>query len=165
MKRRHFFDITIGIGVWLVLDWFQSRPALAGLFDFLNHDAGAPNPTPNISTQSYEIVATYENPTYLSRNQIADLEGFNGYHWSNIGQPYGRLASEDGLEHYYYPFDFGDGGLVAIADSGGIVSSVEITGRSLAPAFLPADMGEYVYYPPKSEPDYPPPPPVEGSCY
>jgi hypothetical protein len=163
MKRRQFLPSMLGLVGILALDWLRSRPALAGLFDFLNNDS--PVPSQSAPAQSYKMVATYKNPTYLSRSQIADIDSFKGYHWSGIGQPYGRLASADGLEHYYFPFSFGDGGLIAISDSSGIVSSVEISGRSLAPAFVPADMSEYIYYPLKPEPDYPPLPPVGETCY
>jgi hypothetical protein len=158
MNRRQHLPAALSLISIILLENLNSSPALAGLFNWLDNipnrtelPAIERNPAPD-----YEFQEIYEGSLHLTRGTLARLTNGQVYHWSDLAsKPYGRLKSNDGLEHYFFKFGFGEGGVILISDSKGIVSDWEITGQALAPEYNPPDMSQYVYEPPRKPADSP----------
>ncbi|NJR37761.1 MAG: hypothetical protein HC781_01645 [Leptolyngbyaceae cyanobacterium CSU_1_4] len=179
MNRRQFLPSMLGFGIFFVLEWLRTRPANATfLNDWMDSLSGSPASNPvapaaSVTPSDFQkfYIEIYGN-NYITRDQLALLQNGSATHWWDIvneGQkPYGRLKADDDLEHYYFPFSFGDGGVILVSDSTGAIVHWDVSGAGLAPPFQPADLSEYVYFPPRevavADPAYPPPPP-QAECY
>jgi hypothetical protein len=185
MKRRQFLPAMVGgmAGI-TALNWLQSCPANATILnDWIDGAVGSPSapvaPAAAVSAGVDSMFSEIYGAHYISREQYSRLESGSATHWYDVAsKPYARIRSTDGLEHYYFPFNFGDGGVVVISDTSGVIASWDISADRLVPEFSPADMSEWNYYPPKPKavpvatdpiaasgfPPVPPAAPV-SSCY
>jgi hypothetical protein len=156
MKRRQFFPAMVGgVAGVTALNWLQSRPAnatiLNDLFDGATGSPSNPAPTSSAPVYSSSVFAEVYGQYYISREQFIVLQSGQAVHWWDIApKPYARLKSEDASEHYYFPFQFGNGGAIVVCDTTGLIVSWDISGASWVPDWSPADMSEYNYYPPKA---------------
>jgi hypothetical protein len=168
-RRRFLSNSAFGVLAFFGLGSLLKYPAWAGLFDWIDDSPISPSSTAVPSTAA-TFQEVYDGAIAITRDQLLKLQNGQVSRWSDLAdKPYGRLISADGLEHYYFKFGFGDGGVILISDANGIVMDSRIEPRQITPDFVPADMSEYVYYPPKRVETIatnPPPPPLpQQGCY
>lgn len=155
MKRRY---LIIALTASTVAVAAKSANAL-GVFDFLN---GEPAPTapvepappnfpaaadvPIASEASSEFQDVYAGAPSLTREQLARLKDGQVSHWSDLAsKPYGRLPSTDGLEHYYFQFGFGEGGVILVCNTEGVMQSWDFSTGGL-PQYQEPDMSQWRNY-------------------
>lgn len=157
MKRRQFIPAMVGGIAGVATLHHLTRPAnatiLNDLFDSFSSAPSAPTaPSAPINTGVDSIFSEVYGANYINRQQLEWLNSGQATHWYQLApKPYARVASNDGYEHYYFPFNFGDGGVITVCDGSGAIVSWDISTDALVPAFSPADMTGYNYYPPKTE--------------
>ena len=156
MKRRQFLPLLIGGSTAVTMLGILNRSAHASilndLFDSAISSPSAPvAPTAAIYSEGASMFSEIYGEHYISREQYERLQSGEATHWYNVAsKPYARIRSTDGLEHYYFPFNFGSGGVTIISDTTGAIASWDIITDDLVPQFSAADMSEYNYYPPKA---------------
>ncbi|NJR40392.1 MAG: hypothetical protein HC781_18155 [Leptolyngbyaceae cyanobacterium CSU_1_4] len=161
MKRRQFFPLMVGGSTaFTVLGFIQNRPANATFLNDLLDGAIGSQSGAQSSPGSAAAPSTYApssnfaeiyGENYITREQFSVLQSGGATHWWDIApKPYARMHSESGTEKYYFPFSFGDGGVIVVCDSSGAIASWDISTDNWVAPFSPADMSEYNYYPPKA---------------
>lgn len=161
MKRRQIFPAMAGLTGIIALDWLKSRPAVAtilnDLFDSATGYQTSPASRPSSFTSSAPVAPSTDfaeiyGENYITREQFTVLQSGNATHWWDIApKPYARMNSDPGSERYYFPFAFGDGGVIVVCDTAGAIVNWDITGDPMVPEYSPDDLSEYNYYPPKAK--------------
>jgi hypothetical protein len=157
MKRRQFLPFLIGGSTAVTVLGILNRSAHATILnDWLDGAVGSPSapaaPAAPVYSGGASMFAEIYGEHYISREQYARLQSGSATHWYDVApKPYARIRSDDGLEHYYFPFDFGAGGVTIVSDTTGAIASWDIATEDWVPEFSPVDMSEYNYYPPKAK--------------